>query len=100
MIFGVTECCVTNWELRRSEPEIRYYPQIIAFIGYCPYVPTTHLVEQVKAIRCALGMSQEQLAKILQVDESSLASWERHDHQPVRKSQQILRSFLEVACSD
>lgn len=31
--FGVTECSVTNWELCRTEPEIRYYPKIIEFIG-------------------------------------------------------------------
>lgn len=46
ILFGVAECRVTNWELGPSEPEIHYYPKITAFIGYCPYVPTTDLVER------------------------------------------------------
>lgn len=100
VIFGVTECCVTNWELGHSAPEIRYYPRIIEFIGYCPYVPTTDLVERVKAVRQALGMNQEQLAKLLNVDESELASWERREHKPIRKSQHTLMSFLEMAAGN
>lgn len=100
MIFGVTECSVTNWELCRTEPEIRYYPKIIEFIGYCPYVPTKDLVERVKLVRLALGLSHERLAEILQVDKSSLAAWERQEHKPVNKSRHILISFLKMmACS-
>ena len=99
MIFGVTECCVTNWELRRSEPEIRYYPKIIAFIGYCPYVPTTDLVERVKVVRKAFGLSHERLAEILQVDKASLAAWERREHKPGKKSRRILLSFLNSAAT-
>ncbi|MBL8206843.1 MAG: helix-turn-helix domain-containing protein [Blastocatellia bacterium] len=95
VIFGVTECSVTNWELGHSEPEIRYYPMIIEFIGYYPYVPTSDLVERVKAVRIALGLSIEKLAEVLSVDKSSIASWERRQHRPGRKSRQLLLSFLQ-----
>jgi DNA-binding transcriptional regulator YiaG len=48
-------------------------------------------------IRRALGLTQEQMSKILHVDESSLASWVRREHKPVRQSQAVLRQFLAVS---
>ena len=92
--IGVTENCITNWELHRNEPEARHVPRIIEFIGYCPYDPTGHLIDRVEAIRRALGLTQEQLAKILGIDESSLASWARREHKPVKQSQNVLHAFL------
>ena len=35
--IGVTTCTITNWELNRTEPEIRYYPPIIDFLSYVPF---------------------------------------------------------------
>jgi DNA-binding transcriptional regulator YiaG len=93
-ILGVTENCVTKWELNRNEPEARHVPRIIELIGYCPYDVTDDLIDRVETIRRALGLTQEQMAKILYIDESSLASWVRREHKPVRQSQQILRDFL------
>jgi DNA-binding transcriptional regulator YiaG len=93
-ILGVTECCVTNWELGHTEPEVRYFPKIIEFIGYCPYDPCADLIDRAGAIRRAFGLTQEGLALILDVDESSLASWERQEHKPTKRSRERLRSFI------
>lgn len=93
-ILGVTETCITNWELNRNRPEVRYMPKIIAFIGYCPYNTVGDLIDRVETVRQAFGFTRKQLAKILQVDESSLAGWVRREHKPEKRSQEILRSFL------
>lgn len=93
-ILGVTEQSISNWELGHSEPEARYIPRIIEFIGYCPYDPVGDLIERMRTIRRALGLTQEQMSKILGVDESSLASWERREHKLVKRSQEIIRAFL------
>lgn len=93
-LLGVTECCVTNWELVHSEPEVRYIPKIIEFIGYCPYAPTQLLVERLKIVRWALGISQRQLAKILKTNLSNVIGWGLGRHHPTRKSLELIKSFL------
>jgi transcriptional regulator with XRE-family HTH domain len=35
--LGVTESSVTNWELSRTEPELRFLPGIVRFLGYTPW---------------------------------------------------------------
>ena len=92
-ILGVTEQSVTNWELGRSEPGVRHIPQIIEFIGYCPYDPAADPIDRVEAIRRAFGLTQEKLAQILEVDESSLASWVRREHQPIDRSRKVICEF-------
>jgi len=92
--FGVDEATITNWELHRTEPEVRYIPKIIEFIGYCPYIPTADPIARLSAIRWALGLSQEKLAKLMGVDESSLCSWERGEHSPTNKSRTAILGFL------
>lgn len=93
-ILGVTEQSITNWELGHSEPEVSYVPKIIDFIGYCPYNPAGDLIDRMRALRLAFGFTQEKMSKILGVDESSLASWERREHQPINRSQKVIREFL------
>jgi DNA-binding transcriptional regulator YiaG len=93
-ILGVTEQCITNWELHHNEPESRHVPHIIEFIGYYPYDPTAELIDRMEAIRRAFGMTQEQFSRILDVDESSLASWARREHKPMKRTLEILRAFL------
>jgi hypothetical protein len=93
-MLGVTEQSITNWELSWSEPKVRHIPKIIEFIGYCPYDPTADLIDRVEAIRRVLGLTRKQLAHSLKIDESSLASWVRREHRPVKRSVEILRAFL------
>ena len=38
--LGVTESTVTNWELNRTSPKIRFLPSIIALLGYDPHSRT------------------------------------------------------------
>ena len=90
----MTECCITNWELGHTEPEIGYIPAIIEFIGYCPYIPAADITARLKTIRWAYGLTQEKLAKLMGVDESSLCSWERGEHYPTRKSRSVIAGFL------
>jgi DNA-binding XRE family transcriptional regulator len=36
-IIGVTECTINNWENREINPETKYIPRIIDFLGYTPF---------------------------------------------------------------
>ena len=44
--FGVTKSGVANWEANVVEPELRYMPAIIDFLGYDPLPEANTLGEQ------------------------------------------------------
>jgi len=55
-IIKVSEDCITYWENNRSIPQINYYPQIIEFLGYCPFeIDETILSGRLKAYRWRNG---------------------------------------------
>jgi DNA-binding XRE family transcriptional regulator len=92
--IGVTKETIYNWEMNRTEPEVRLIPGIIAFLGYAPYDPGWTFGQRLKAIRSALASSQEQLAKCVGLDESTIAKWEREGHRPSRKGLDALKGLL------
>jgi DNA-binding XRE family transcriptional regulator len=79
LIWGVA---MRSLSTKRTEPEARLIAQIIDFLGYVPYDPTLSLGQRLKAMRTALGLSQEQLARRAGLDESTLAKREREVHNP------------------
>ncbi len=86
--LGVTESTITNWEVNRVTPEFTYLPRIIAFLGYTPPPydkMSDNIIERIKLFRLTHGLSQENFAKLIGVDESTLASWERGEQKPSRK---------------
>ena len=86
--LGVTESTVTNWELNRVTPEFTHLPCIIAFLGYAPPPFDTmpdNIVERMRVYRLTNGLSQEKFAKLIEVDETTIAKWERGDHEPSKK---------------
>ena len=86
--FGVTVSAVTNWELNRVTPYFTYLPKIIAFLGYTPPPydkKTDDIVEKMKLYRLTQGLSQKKFAKLLRVNETTVAKWERGEHKPSKK---------------
>jgi DNA-binding XRE family transcriptional regulator len=80
----VNKDTIYNWEMNRTEPEVRLIPSIIDFLGYVPYNPGWSYGKRLRAIRSALGLSQEQFAKRAGLDESTVSKWEREEHRPSR----------------
>jgi DNA-binding XRE family transcriptional regulator len=92
--IGVTKGTVMNWERNRAEPETRHVPSIIEFLGYCQYRPVTSFGEWLRQCRTTWGLSQETLAQAITVDETTIAKWERGEHQPTEKSIERVREFF------
>jgi transcriptional regulator with XRE-family HTH domain len=92
--IGVNKDTIYNWEMNRTEPEVRLIPGIIKFLGYAPYDPGWTFAQRLKAIRLTLGLSQEQLAKRAGLDESTVLKWEREEHRPSKKKLDALKGFL------
>jgi transcriptional regulator with XRE-family HTH domain len=88
--IGVDESTITNWEKQRTVPEIRYMPDIIKFLGYDPLPKPRDLKEEIVLSRVRQGLSQDELAKRLGIDPTTLASWETGRHRPSRKSLELM----------
>jgi DNA-binding XRE family transcriptional regulator len=84
----VTESAVTNWELNRVTPYFTYLPKIIDFLGYTPppfNKKSDNVIERIKLYRLIHGLSQEKFAKLIGIDETTVAKWERGEHKPSKK---------------
>ena len=47
-----------------------------------------------EALRCTLGLTKEQLAQKLGIDESTIAGWERGENPPVGAYRKLLENFI------
>jgi len=93
-VIGVCEDSITLWENNRNEPSIIYYPKIIQFLGYVPFeVDSSTLGGQIKLYRYQNGLSQEELALKLEVNESTVFHYENNKHKPSSKT---LRKFKSI----
>jgi hypothetical protein len=65
-----------SWETDRRTPNDRYYPALIKFLAYEPWPSPSTTGEHLRAERLRRGLSRQQLAAIMQVDEGSVSAWE------------------------
>lgn len=83
-----------HWEKGLTAPPVKYYPAILKFLGYDPRPTPESLGERLIHARETMGLSRRQLAARLDVDEGSLAHWEREDNHPSRRCLLKLQDFL------
>jgi len=91
----VSEDCFCYWENGRNQPRLYQYPAIIAFLGYYPF---DHEIAtfggKIRRYKYEQGMSNERLAKVLGVDEGTVAQWERNKRLPLKRSMDIVLSII------
>jgi transcriptional regulator with XRE-family HTH domain len=80
--LSVDKCSIYNWENNRSKPGLEYMPAIIHFLGYNPMPPSDRWSDRLINCRTALGISQKHAAERIDVDQSTLARWERGEREP------------------
>ena len=83
-----------GWESNETQPMVHCLPGIIAFLGHNPLPEGGDLVGKLKRLRSTLGLSQEQLADRLGIDESTVAGWERGENTPVGAYRKLLEDFI------
>jgi hypothetical protein len=69
----VDPASVFNWEAGTSQPDFRYLPEIIQFLGYNPLPEPSTWAERLVQGRKVLGLSQRESALGLGVDPSTVA---------------------------
>lgn len=77
--IGVHVQSIGNWERGVHPPTIRQLPKVIEFLGYDPVSIPDTLPDQISHARRVLGLTQEELARALAVDLSSVLRWEAGD---------------------
>ena len=92
--LGVDHCTITNWELNRTKPALRFLTRILRFLDYIPFAQGRSLPERLRVRRRTLGLWQRELARRLDVDESTLARWERGTRRPSEALLDRLRTVL------
>jgi DNA-binding transcriptional regulator YiaG len=88
---------ITEWEKNHSQPGIRFWPAIIAFLGYDPHPEPRTLRERLRAKRRALGLSIAEAARWLGVDEGTFGKWERGTGVPIRRHTEVVTRFLHAS---
>ena len=93
--LGVTEGTVVNWELGHWGPDLRSIPTVLTWLGFDPRPRGETLPEQIRWLREGRGLSQQELARLLGADPSSVSLWEQGQTQPIRKYREVLARMIE-----
>jgi transcriptional regulator with XRE-family HTH domain len=77
--MGCDPGTLANWEKGRVSPDVRFWPAILAFLGYDPRPEPQTLGGRIRAARMAEGLSERELARKLGLDPGTVAAWERDE---------------------
>jgi DNA-binding XRE family transcriptional regulator len=85
--FNVSEDCITYWENGRSKPQVQFYPKIIAFLGFNPFATdVSTLGGRIRQYRYKRGLSHKALGSLLNVNASTIGSWEAEEFKPNKET--------------
>ncbi len=91
----VGEDAVTYWENNRAKPMVHHMPLIISFLGYNPLIIEKEtLGGKVKFYRYLNGLSHKKFGKLLRVDASTVASWEKNESLPHPSTMKRIEKYL------
>jgi DNA-binding transcriptional regulator YiaG len=94
--FKVSEDCVCYWENGRSHPHLKYFPLIIAFLGYYPFDhETTTFGGKIRRYKYEHGLSNRKFAQMIGVDAATVAKWERNERTPQYKIRDTVDLLLQ-----
>lgn len=87
---------IVNWEKGRTQPSIRQLPKFFTFLGYVPFGCPPDALGQLRYYELIHGLSYEDLAQELEMDESMVMSWFAGRHRPSPRSLEWLEAFLHT----
>ncbi|AJY71933.1 hypothetical protein RW64_11940 [Geobacter sulfurreducens] len=93
-VIGVKECSIYNWE-RGVEPELRFIPKIIDFLGYVPFGCPVGTLGRLGYYKLINGLSYAGLAVQVGIHNEQLQAWLTGRTKPSPKSLSRLEAFLK-----
>lgn len=98
--IGVNLWTYMKWEKDRHEPEDRFYPGIVNFLGYEPWPEPTSLAEALQSERRRRGVAIRTAAVLCGVDPGTWGRWERGEWKPTRLTLLVLDTFLGLTVAE
>jgi site-specific DNA recombinase len=98
--LGVKKTTIYTWEGNYAAPEAKYMPAIMNFLGYNPLPAATNWAERLVRHRITLGLTQQESARRIGVDQSTLARWERGEREPSGAFVVRATCFLDTAVAE
>jgi DNA-binding XRE family transcriptional regulator len=84
--LNVSDITIYLWEKNRVKPSLAQIPKIIEFLGRDPFEKKAeNSGTKIKEYRRVHGLTQKKLAELLAIDQTTLAAWERGEHQPTKR---------------
>jgi transcriptional regulator with XRE-family HTH domain len=94
-ILKVSISTIEHWDPNVSQPQLKFYPSIIQFLGvtpgFCKDIP--QLTNEVFLKRIELGLSQKRMAKRIGIDTSTLKTLERNERPMIQRTFESLRDI-------
>lgn len=84
---------IWNWE-HGTEPELRYMPKIIEFLGYVPFECPQDPIGKLRYFKQVQGLSYERLGELMGKDPEQLTDWLSGRHKPCRRNMQSIIDFF------
>lgn len=98
--IGVIEDSITGWENGRSNPQIHFYPAIIAFLGYYPFGADTLTISgQIDFVRFTKGWSFARMGLEFNVNSTTVLGWHFNNRIYRTTHKQILATLLQQCLS-
>jgi len=94
--LGTNPWTLRNWETGRRQIAVRFYPAIIAFLGFNPLPRPTTQAGQVAYSRLTRGWSRKRLATIAGVDEATVRRIEADVQHVAGRPLRLVLRFLEM----
>jgi transcriptional regulator with XRE-family HTH domain len=74
--LGSDPLTVVNWERNKTAIEARFYPAIIALLGFDPLPEGQTPGARIRRARLSRGLSRKRLATLAEIDEATVAKLE------------------------
>ena len=99
-IIGVTTSSIENWEIKRSNPNVSFYPKIFEFLRYCviQYVPDGGYKQSFWNYRFQLGIPINELARMIGVDGRAIANL-KHGGRISSQTEKKMKAYLKTEFS-
>jgi len=93
--IGCDPGTLLNWEKGRVAPDVRFWPAILAYLGYDPRPAPEGFGGRLRAAREAEGLSHRELAHRLGLDPGTVAAWEGDQvRRPYPRIRRVFERYL------